>query len=68
MQRIAPIAHLGMTGPRIDSPQNPQMGRVNPLEQLLTGAQTEVFSDVGNDQPAFAPRRQMGRQTGQEAA
>jgi hypothetical protein len=45
----------------VDAVDDFQAGGGDPFQQLLARAQAQVLGQVGQDQPAFAARRQVGR-------
>ena len=68
MQGIRRVGRLAVAGLDVLSPQHLQAALRNPFKQLFTRAQLQMFSQVRQNQPAFAAGLQVGCQTGQKPA
>ena len=67
MQPVAAVMRLGVARRGIQPVQHPQAGTGNPVQQLVTRAQSQVLGQIRQDQPALAFRRQVLGQPGQKA-
>src|SRR3989338_4810611 len=67
VQRVCRIAGARVAWPHIHAIQHLQSGAGNHPEQFLARAQTQMFGQIGKDQPAFAAGCEVSRQPVEEA-
>ena len=66
MQRVARVHRLAVARSGVVALDQFEAGSLDQAQHFAALAQAEVFGEVGEDQPAFATRRQMILQSGEK--
>lgn len=68
MQRVAGVLRFAVAWPGVQAAEHLQACMGHPAQQFFARAQTQVFGQVRQDQPAFAACAQVRSQARQKAA